>query len=419
MRPAQSSSASARYQACAPKALSRQRPYDCQVAVIGAGPYGLAVVAHLRHAGVDVRCFGEPMATWERHMPAGMVLRSPRRATHIPDPRGELTLHHYDGARGVQGDPKKPVPLADFVAYGRWFQEQVAPDVDRRTVMGVQACDGGLFRLVLDDGDSLIAGRVVVAAGLPPLAYRPPAFRGLPPSLVTHASEHRDLSRFAGQRVLVIGSGQSALESAALLAEGGADVEVLVRRPHLHWRRRWFRTHGRVVIPLGRIAYGPSAVGPTGISWIAETPDLFRGLRPGLQRLVLEKCLRPEPDLELRERLSGVRITEGQTVSSGVPVNSHLRVTLNHGGERDVDHALLATGYQVDLAQYRFVDPDLLSRLETAAGHPVLRAGLESSVHGLHVVGAPAARSFGPLMSFIAGARYAAQAVTRHVVHVR
>jgi FAD-dependent urate hydroxylase len=398
--------------------VSKQRLRDRRVAVIGAGPYGLAVTAYLRLAGLEVRCFGEAMATWQRHMPVGMVLRSPRRATQIPDPRGALTLQRYEMSRGTRAPKTAAVRLDDFVGYGRWFQMQVLPDLDRRMVARVQPREGR-FRILLDDGETMEAGRVVVAAGLIPFAWRPPLFVGQPRSLVSHSSDHHDLAPFAGKTVLVIGSGQSALESAALLSERGAEVEVLVRAPQVHWRKRWFHTHGPLVRPLARLMYAPSAVGPAGVSWIAETPGLFWWLQPRLQRLVVDRSLRPEPDLGLRKRLGEVRITTGQTVVSATPLNSHLRLTMNTGTERSVDHVLLATGFRVDLARYPFIGPELLLGLRRVRGFPVLGPGLESSVQGFHLIGAPAAYSFGPLMSFIAGARYAARTVTRQILEAR
>jgi cation diffusion facilitator CzcD-associated flavoprotein CzcO len=398
--------------------VTRRRRRDDRVTVIGAGPYGLAVTAYLRLAGLEVHCFGEAMATWRRHMPMGMVLCSPRRATQIPDPRGALTLQRYEMARGSPRPKTAAVRLDDFVAYGRWFQSQVIPDLDRRMVVRVQSREAG-FRILLDDGERIDAGRVVVAAGLIPFAWRPPPFVGHPPSLVSHSSDHHDLGAFAGKRVLVVGSGQSALESAALLSEHGTEVELLVRARQVHWRRRWFHTHGPLVRPLARLMYAPSAVGPAGVSWIAETPGLFWRLQSRLQRLVVETSLRPEPDLSLSERLGEVRITTGQTVVSATVANSQLRLGMDDGTERAVDHVLLATGFRVDIARYPFIGPELLLRLRRIRGFPVLGPGLESSVPGFHLLGAPAARSFGPLMSFIAGARYAAKAVTAHILAAR
>src|SRR4051794_25000923 len=102
--------------------LREPRSTACGVAVVGAGPYGLAVSAALRGAGgVDIRTFGEPMSFWDGQMPKGMLLRSPREASHIGDPSGEWSLDRYEASIGVEA--VRPVPLDRFVAYGRWVQE--------------------------------------------------------------------------------------------------------------------------------------------------------------------------------------------------------------------------------------------------------------------------------------------------------
>jgi cation diffusion facilitator CzcD-associated flavoprotein CzcO len=52
---------------------------DTDVAIIGAGPHGLAAAAHLRRAGVATHIFGEPMSFWQG-MPAGLLLRTKARS---------------------------------------------------------------------------------------------------------------------------------------------------------------------------------------------------------------------------------------------------------------------------------------------------------------------------------------------------
>src|SRR5712691_3939656 len=85
----------------------RPRTATCDVAVVGAGPYGLAAASHLLAAdGLGVSVFGEPMLFWERQMPLGMLLRSPREASHIADPAGALTLDRYEASIGAA--PARP-----------------------------------------------------------------------------------------------------------------------------------------------------------------------------------------------------------------------------------------------------------------------------------------------------------------------
>jgi Predicted flavoprotein involved in K+ transport len=137
----------------------------CDVAIVGAGPYGLSAAAHLRQLkGLDVRLFGEPMSFWERHMPEGMLLRSPWAGSHIADPGNRLTLDVY---RTVNGNHQlaDPVPLKDFIKYGHWFRRQAALSADRRKIMRIELAPDG-YQLALEDGEALRARRVVVAAGI-------------------------------------------------------------------------------------------------------------------------------------------------------------------------------------------------------------------------------------------------------------
>ena len=80
------------------------------------------------------------------------------------------------------------------------------------------------------------------------------------------------------------------------------------------------------------------------------------------------------------------------------------------------DHVLLSTGYRIDIARLGFIAPELLRRIRCADGSPVLATGFESTVRGLHFVGSNAVHSFGPLMRFVAGTRYAARHLTKTVV---
>lgn len=384
---------------------------DCGVVIIGAGPYGLAASAHLRAAGVETRVFGEPMAFWERQMPTGMRLRSPWAASHIAAPNRRLTLEAYQAAARVQFSA--PTPLEHFVAYGQWFQRQVAPDLDRRRVLSVEPGDGG-FRLALEDGETVRAQRVAIAAGISPFARRPAQFADLPPTLVSHTSEHADLGTFAGRRVIVVGGGQSAIESAALLREGGAsEVEVLVRAPSV-----FIASEPATEPRLGRarrLLDAPSGVGPPILSWLVYFPDLLRLTPRAFKNRLARVCALPGGVPWLRPRVEGLPITTGRSIVQADPHGDALRLTLDDGTERHADHVLLGTGYQIDVTRYDFLGPSLLRSVARANGYPLLRTGLESSVPGLHFLGAPASWSFGPLLRFVAGTGYAARALTAHV----
>ena len=213
----------------------------------------------------------------------------------------------------------------------------------------------------------------------------------------------------------MVGGGQSALESAALLCEGGADVEVVVRAPRVRWLRRsaWLHSYSG---PIRRLLYPPTDVGPPGLNWIVAMPDLFRRLPCEFQHRIAYRSIRPAASGWLWPRTRGVRITTGRNVVSALPVEKRLCITLDDGTKRCVDHALLATGYRIDVSRYAFLAPDLVRSLRCVDGYPQLTAGLESSVPGLHFLGASAAWSFGPLMRFVSGTGYAASTLTRSII---
>jgi hypothetical protein len=379
--------------------------------VIGAGPYGLAVASSLRRAGANVRVFGETMSFWTRHMPHDMCLRSIWSASHIGDPKSSLNLAAFEREKGVA--LARPIPLADFVAYGRWFQARALPDLDGRTVTRVETHDGAL-RVVASDDEVIDARNVVVAAGIAPFAARPDVFRGLPPELASHSADHADLAPFAGRRVVVIGGGQSAIESAVLLREHGAEVEVIMRAPRLQWVGRAPREG-----IIGPLLFDRTDVGPALISHLVAHPMLVRTLPRALQRDATRRALAPGASLWLRPRLGDLVLSTRRSVVDVARRDGGVRLRLDDGSTRTVDHVLMATGYRVDLRLYRFLAPELLARVRRVDGVPVLDPSFESSVPGLHFVGAPAVHSFGPLVRFVAGTEFAARRVTMRLTGAR
>src|SRR5439155_1696352 len=199
--------------------------------------------------------------------------------------------------------------------------------------------------------------------------------------------------------------GQSVLESAALLAEAGAEVEVIVRRPAVHWLDQnvaWLKSEAN---PVRRLFYPPTDVGPPGLNWIVATPGLFKRLPFPLQEKIAYRSIRPAGAGWLLPRVGGVRITTGRAVTSASSGGERVKLKLDDGSERCVDHVLLATGYRVDVSRYDFLAPELLKAVRRVDGYPLLDLGFESSLPGLHFLGAPAARSFGPVCRFVSGSR--------------
>jgi FAD-dependent urate hydroxylase len=383
----------------------------CDLAIIGAGPYGLSAAAHLGQLkGLDIMLFGEPMSFWERYMPAKMALRSPWAGSHIADPERCLTLDVYKRLNGNR-ELAYPVPLTDFLKYGHWFRQQIAVPLDQRKVARTEPVPNG-YRLTLEDGEVIHARRVVVAGGIQPFAYKPQMFEDFPASLVSHTSEHRDFDRFRDKEVLVIGAGQSALESAVFLHEAGAHVEVLIRNSFLRWLNHGSRLHAK---QIAWMLYGSADVGPPGISLLVQRPNWFRRLPRKLQNTWGKRAIRPAVSQRLAARARNLRIRTGTFVTQARVQGESFCVRLNDGTDRRVDHVVLGTGYRVNVARYPFLSSNLVDRLELVDGYPRLAAGFESSLPGFHFLGAPAAWSFGPLMRFVAGTEFVSPALTKRV----
>jgi cation diffusion facilitator CzcD-associated flavoprotein CzcO len=384
--------------------------FDCDIAIIGAGPYGLSAAAHLQASGFRVKAFGEPMAFWATTMPEGMLLRSPRVASTIADPGSTLTLEAYEAAAGIP--PAAPVPLSTFVDYGRWFQTNLGSTVERTAVSQVVRQKSS-FRLTLADGSELTSRRVVVAAGVGPFRSKPAVFDTLVPSAVSHCYEGRKIGEFAGKRVAVIGAGQSALESAALLHERGADVEVIARIPQLRWIgiHTWLHHMG----PLSSMLYAKHDVGPIGISRLVAYPNIVARVPLRLRDRIRKRAVRSAGSSWLPARLASVKITTSRFVQSAEMAGAEVRMRLDDGSERRVDHVLLGTGYRVDLSRYEFLSKELLAEVRQIEGSPALGRGFTSSVPGLHFAGAAAARSFGPLLYFVAGTEFASRELSAYL----
>jgi FAD-dependent urate hydroxylase len=395
-----------------PHTTSFGRAASCEVAVIGAGPYGLSVAAHLRAAGIATRVFGEPMAFWRHHMPNGMLIRSPWRATHLSSPDGTLSLDAYAAQYGV--DPQQRLPLEKFIAYGDWFQRHAVPDLDRRMVRRIDP-DANGFRLTLADGEMPMAKRVVIATGLHSQEFRPAPFHELPPTLVSHCCEHDGFAGFRGKRVAVIGRGQSACESAALLSEAGAETE-LITRGEVHWLGHPAPAAGRGALArrLRAALKAPSEVGPFPLSWLAEFPAAAHVLPAILREGFSRRCLKPGATSWLQPRFAAVACNAGRIINGARAVNDRIEVDLDNG-VRSFDHVLLGTGYRTDIARLDFLPAQLREKILCSDGSPRLGAGFESSVAKLHFVGSYAVKSFGPLLRFIAGAPFAARAVATAV----
>ncbi|MDK9495678.1 NAD(P)-binding domain-containing protein [Streptomyces katrae] len=389
--------------------------------VVGAGPYGLSIAAHAAAAGLGVRVLGRPMASWRDHMPEGMYLKSEPWSSNLSAPGGRYTLADYCATRGLAAEHASPLPIATFSGYGLWFARHAGlPEVEETTVTEVTPQgDGFLVRTA--DGPPLLARTVALAVGVMPFTHYPEVLRGLPPGHYSHSSGHRDLSRFAGREVAVLGAGQAALETAALLAEAGARPCLVARRSRLNWNT----VPQPLERPLARALREPhSGLGTGWRSWVwSELPWAVRRLPAPTRERIAATALGPAGAWWLRDRferrvpaLMGHRLSRAVAVGGG---RTRLGLTTAAGESvvLDTAHVIAATGFAPRLDRLELLDARLRAALATVgdSGTPELSAGFESSWPGLFFAGLLTAPSFGPSMRFVHGAGFTAGRLVKGV----
>lgn len=381
--------------------------------IVGAGPYGLSTAAHLVGRGLRVAVFGKTLDLWRNHMPKGMLLRSHWWATNLSDPHKQYGFKRF--FKDSKYDKCYPVPIEEFIDYGLWFQKRAVPNVDETYVSSIERRNDH-FLLKLEDGRKVECAAVVMAIGCYYYAHRPEEFIGLPAGLVSHTCDHDDLSRFKGMQIIVIGGGQSAIESAALLHEGGATVHVVSRRPIL-----WLspdRASERTIIE--KIQAPNAGIAPGWENWILEyIPYLFYRFPQQKKDRYNSNYTSGAADW-LRDRVIGKAVLhEGHAVVKMEVVDGKIDATISDGAKVKADHILLGTGYEVDINKLQMINPSLLAEIKTDTAIPILSHWFESSVPGLYFVGLTSLRAFGPLYRFVVGCKATARRVASSVARKR
>lgn len=391
---------------------------SCETVIVGAGPYGLSIGAHLRSANLEHIIIGSPMESWRAYMPTGMALKSERFASNLSDPDGRYTVERFCAQRGsAYVRTGVPLPITEFVDYADWFQRNAMPEVWNTRLRRLRRIPNG-YELSLDDA-IVLAKRVILATGHLAFRYIPEALQSLAqsaPELVSHSADHRDLAAFAGRDVTVIGAGQSALETAALLHEQGANVRVLARAAAIQWNADL----DAVKSLYKRMRWPESGLGDGWRSLAySELPRLFHLLPNSIRRNIVATANGPAGAWWLKDRLVGkVPLLTGHTVSAATVQHGKVQLSVrgNNGPVRiETDHVIAATGYQVDLERLPFLDPSLSAAIKTFAGAPRLNPAFETSVPDLHFVGLASAMTFGPVMRFVFGARHAATILSTRI----
>lgn len=388
-----------------------------EVAIIGAGPYGLSLAAHLAEYKIEHRIFGKPMQFWSKIAEAAdkRYLKSYCFGTNLSSPKPGFSFSDYNTARNLE--TFEPCSMSNFAAYGRWFQEHQVPWAEPVDVALVQ-CQSGRFKLTLADGEEFTANQVIVATGLANFADVPRALSAAPPASVCHTSDISTFASFKGRRVAVLGAGQSALEAAVLLHEAGAEPTLLVRERAISWHSRIKRQRSlwrRLRSPITGLGTGPKA-------WaLTRFPRALHRLPDSFRTGFVKTHLPAEGAWWLRERFEdkvpvhfSTEVIEAHQNCTGVSLS--LRdASQQKETQMTVDHVVAGSGYTIDVDRLRFLSEGLRVGVNRLEGSPKLDRTFQSTVPGLRFIGAASAMSFGPLFRFVVGAEYTAKTISRHL----
>lgn len=343
------------------------------------------------------------MDTWRAHMPVGMFLKSEPYGSVISSPAPGYDIATYAKVHGFDDYVDRVIPLAieRFIGYADWFTKELVPEVKDITVTNVTPVDGG-FKVEFAEESPMLVRQVIVATGLLPYQRMPKELAGLPTDLVSHSAAHHRLDLFGGKRVAVIGAGQSSLQTAALLHESGADVQLIVRKDHLIWETALpVKTNflSAVIRPRHYLCEGWDCV-------VAGSPSLFRLLPPSVRTDKALNSFGPKGAWWLRDRVEGiVDVLLSHQATSAEAHGSGVRLHLDGPKPTalDFDHVIAGTGFRIDVSRLRFLSAGIQAALTTTANCPLVSREGESSVPGLYFAGAHSMISLGPGVRFVAG----------------
>lgn len=315
------------------------------VVIVGGGMAGLCAAAALRHQGIpslilDQAAAGRegPWATTARME----TLRSPKELTGPALGLPSLTFRAWFTAQfGEEAwEALDKIPRLQWFEYLLWYGKVTGAQVrNLQRVERVEPTGEGHVRLQVRDLASqarqiLLARRVVLATGRDGLGgpWVPEWAAGLPTDRWMHSADHWDDAVFQGKRVVVIGVGASAMDSAATALENGAArVNIFARRP---------------AIPRINKGKGSGSAGMTHGYW--RLPDDWKWR---IRHYINAQQVPPPQGSTLRvsRHPNAFFHTSTWVEATSVNADGSLRLETNQA-PIDTDYVIFSTGFRIDLS---------------------------------------------------------------------
>jgi hypothetical protein len=199
--------------------------------------------------------------------------------------------------------------------------------------------------------------------------------------------------------------------------EAGGSSEVFVRGQEAVFHGRTPRER-----PLWeRIKNPMSVLGAGRNSWILQQLPLIVYRLPRERRIrFVKRHFGPASPWWIKDRVQGkvpIHVRHEVVEAGNAGQRVQLKVRDGEGSLRnvEVDFVIAGTGYDANVSRLKFLNPEILNRIDRIEGAPNLNVNFESSVPGLHFTGPLSFMCFGPLFRFVTGAEVTSRRLARHL----
>lgn len=369
-----------------------------KVLIIGAGPYGIALADYLDHHNVDFVICGVPFELWFNHTLDSMSIRSDRLASQIFSEKREYDLtqfifNHYP--RNAREIIKVRLDIHLFRKYLQSVLNRIKFPIIHEKVDHLEEQQNG-FKARLSDGRRIEATHVVLASGIQNHRYMPEVFDRLESENIVHTYYVQQYSHWKNKKVLIVGTGQSAAEAVAHLADDN----------RIWWQQRKDPVFYSEPINL------PKPIFNFFLNLSSQFFYLPGSMKRSLGKKFVETTITPDMQLCLSHK--NVQVIHGDVNKMGLKIAGDEIIAEKNGFV--FDGIVSATGYRYQVRTIGYLSKALIQKLDTIDGKiPHLNRVFQTSVKNLFMIGGITEPVFGPSQRFMIGNQFAAKTVGKYL----